>query len=139
VEVKRYVDVNVFVYWLGGNPVYGEKAHQWVKKIEGASKGEYATSTLTLYEAVTIITGLIGGSSKDASLANNVVEPISNLKGLNLVPLTSDDMLRSVELMNEYGLDYEDSLHLAAALSIGSKEIVSNDKDFDKVGIKRLF
>ncbi|MEM2922605.1 MAG: type II toxin-antitoxin system VapC family toxin, partial [Candidatus Bathyarchaeia archaeon] len=66
-------------------------------------------------------------------------EPISSLKGLVLVPLTSDDLLRSKELMDEYALDFEDSLHLAAALNIGSKEIVSNDKDFDKVGLKRIF
>lgn len=94
-EVKRYVDANIFIYWLGGHPVFGDRAHQWVKRIEGASKGEYVTSSLTFYEAVTIITGLTGGSSRDASLVNGVVEPILNLKGLKPVPLTSDDILRS--------------------------------------------
>jgi len=109
-----------------------------VKRIEGASKGEYVTSSLTFHEAVTIITGLTGGSSRDASLVNGVVEPILNLKGLKPVPLTSDDILRSKELMDEHALDY-DSLHLAAALSAGSKEMVLNDRDFDLVGPKRIF
>lgn len=139
VESKRYVDVNIFIYWLGGHPVFGDRALQWVKRIEGASKGEYVTSSLTFHEAVTIITGLTGGSSRDASLVNGVVEPILNLKGLKPVPLTSDDILRSKELMDEHDLDYEDSLHLAAALSAGSKEMVLNDRDFDLVGPKRIF
>jgi len=41
--------------------------------------------------------------------------------------------------MDEHALDYEGSLHLAAALSAGSKEMVSNDGDFDRVGLKRIF
>ena len=39
--------------------------------------------------------------------------------------------------MNEYKLDYEDSLHLAVAIRTGAKEIISNDKDFDATQIKR--
>ena len=39
--------------------------------------------------------------------------------------------------MNEFKLDYEDSLHLAVALRVGAQEIISNDKDFDATQIKR--
>jgi predicted nucleic acid-binding protein len=41
--------------------------------------------------------------------------------------------------MKEYELDYEDAIHLAAALKSKAKEIISNDQDFDKTTIKRRF
>ena len=37
--VRRYVDVNVFVYWLCGHPTFGEKAKSWIEKIE--KEGNY--------------------------------------------------------------------------------------------------
>ena len=40
--------------------------------------------------------------------------------------------------MEECDLDYEDSLHLSVARRVGAKEIVSNDKDFDKIPLKRM-
>jgi len=41
----KYVDVNVFVHWLGDDPVFGEDATVIVERIE---KGERAaTSSLT--------------------------------------------------------------------------------------------
>ncbi len=43
----RYVDVNVFVYWLGDDPVFGNQA---TSIIEGIERGERAaTSSLTLW------------------------------------------------------------------------------------------
>jgi predicted nucleic acid-binding protein len=39
--------------------------------------------------------------------------------------------------MKECGLDYEDSVHLAVAMRVDAKEIVSNDRDFDVAPIKR--
>jgi predicted nucleic acid-binding protein len=41
--------------------------------------------------------------------------------------------------MIEYELDYEDALHLAAALKSKAKEIIFNDQDFDKTPLKRRF
>ncbi len=28
-----YVDVNVFIYWLGGHHLFGETSYKWVKEI----------------------------------------------------------------------------------------------------------
>ncbi|MCC6024602.1 MAG: PIN domain-containing protein [Thaumarchaeota archaeon] len=41
--------------------------------------------------------------------------------------------------MKEYGLDYEDALHLAVALRNKAEEIISNDQDFDRTPLKRRF
>src|SRR3990170_2010410 len=113
VDNSSYVDINIFVYWLGNHPTFGETAYKWIKKIEDSPRGKYVTSSLTLYETLVIIAGLTGKSLKDK------------------------DFTKAVDLMKEYNLDYEDSIHLAVALRTGVQEIISNDKDFDVAPIKR--
>jgi len=44
-----------------------------------------------------------------------------------------------MKLMNDFGLDFEDSLHLSVASRKNVEEIVSNDSDFDKVNMRRVF
>ena len=139
VESPSYIDINIFVYWLGKHPTFGEAAYEWSKKIENSPRGKYVTSSLTLYETLVIISGLTGKSLKDRTLIEGVINSIKNLKGLVIEPLKLEDFTQALDLMEEYNLDYEDSLHLSVAIKAGAKEIVSNDKDFDKTPLKRTF
>jgi len=132
-----YLDVNVFVYWLGNHPKYGQTALEWVKKMEIAQRGEYVTSALTLYETLVIISGLTGKNLKDKNFVQQVINPIASIKGLTIESLKSEDFKKGADLMNEYKLDYEDSLHLAVAIRTGVQEIISTDKDFDATPIVR--
>jgi predicted nucleic acid-binding protein len=134
---SSYVDINIFVYWLGNHPKFGEIAHDWIKKIENSSRGEYVTSSLTLYETLVIIAGLTGKSLKDKEFTEKVVNAITHIKGLVIEPLKPEDFTKAVDLLQEYNLDYEDSIHLAVAIRTGVQEILSNDKDFDVAPIKR--
>ena len=137
--IPRYVDVNVFVYWLGGHPVFGDRAYEWIRKVEKARRGEYTTSTLTVYEVLVVIAGLTGRSLGDRGFVEGVVEAIRGLRGLTLTSLGEETLTEAPALMDRYGIDYEDALHLAVALKAGAKEIISNDEDFDKTPLKRLF
>jgi|SRR3972149_1517988 len=137
VDRPRYVDINIFVYWLGKHPEFGEAAYDWVKKIESSPRGEFVTSSLTLYETLVIIAGLTGKSLKDKDFVEAVVNSITRIRGLVVEPLKSEDFAKAVDLMEECGLDFEDSVHLAVALRVGAQEIVSNDRDFDVAPIKR--
>jgi predicted nucleic acid-binding protein len=139
VDPESYVDVNVFVYWLGKHPIFGKQAYQWVKKIEEAPRGKYATSSLTLYQTLVIIAGLTGRSLREQKLVEEIANSIINLPGLKIIPLSEKDIIQATNLMREYQLDYEDALHLATALKIKAKEMVSNDQDFDKTPLKRVF
>ncbi|MBS7650725.1 type II toxin-antitoxin system VapC family toxin [Candidatus Bathyarchaeota archaeon] len=139
VEAESYVDINVFIYWLGNHPEFGETSYRWIEKIEKSSPGKYVTSALTLYETIVVIAGLTGGSLKDNIFVMRLIEPITSLKGLVIEPLRLEDLTRGVNLMREYRLDYEDSLHLATALRKNVKEIISNDRDFDKTNLSRIF
>jgi uncharacterized protein len=132
-----YIDVNIFVYWLGNHPQFVQAAQEWIQKIEDAQRGEYITSTLTLYETLVILGGLTGKTLKDKNFVNQVIDPITSLKALVIEPIKAEDFQAAEDLMVDYKLDYEDSLHLAIAIRTGAKEIISNDKDFDMTELKR--
>jgi len=139
VDPEIYIDTNIFIYWLGNHPTFGEKAHQWIKRVEESPHGKYATSSLTIYQTLVIIAGLTGKNLRDRKLAEEVTHSITGLPGLTIIPLTQEDMTRATSLMREYELDYEDAIHLAAALKSKVKEIISNDQDFDRTPLKRRF
>ncbi len=134
---KRYVDVNVFVYWLCGHPSFGERAKNWVKRIE--KEGNYITSVLTIYETLVIVAGLTDKSLKDKDFVKTVINSFVGLRGLKIEPLVKEDFAKALEIMSNFGLDFEDSLHLAVAMRKDIMEIISNDNDFDKTGAKRFF
>ena len=137
VEPSRYVDVNIFVYWLGKHPKFGETAYEWIRKIENSTRKEYVTSSLTIYETLVIMAGLAGRNLKDKTFAEEVVNSFTRMKGLAIEPLKPEDFTHATDLMNDYKLDYEDALHLAVAMRVDAREIISNDKDFDTAHIKR--
>ena len=137
---RSYLDVNVFVYWLGAHPVFGGKAKSWIERAEGSPRGSYVTSSLTVYELLVVLAGLTDRSLADREFVGEVIGAATSLPGLSVIPLAEEDHVEAVELMDEYGLDYEDALHLSVALKAGAKVIVSNDRDFDKAPVvKRVF
>jgi len=135
----RYVDVNVFVYWLGKHPVFGETAYRWVKDIERAPRGEYVTSSLTIYEVMVIIAGLSRRSLEDFSFVSSILEAFTGLGGLAVEELSIEDFSSALELMDKFKIDFEDALHAAISMRLNIREIVSNDEDFDKTPLKRIF
>ena len=136
-ETTRYVDVNIFVYWLGKHPKFGETAYKWVQKIENSTRKEYVTSSLTIYETLVIMAGLAGRNLKDKAFVEEVINSLTQMKGLTIEPLKPEDFIAAVDLMSNHKIDYEDALHLAVATRIGAQEIISNDKDFSTTPIKR--
>jgi len=136
---EAYIDVNVFVYWLGGHPSYGAQAHRWINTVENSVGMRYATSALSLYQVLVVMAGLAGETMKDAGFVEKGQEAITGLRGLQIVPLTSMHFSRALNLMQVYSIDYEDALHLAVAMDEGFDKIVSNDNDFDKTPLKRVF
>ncbi len=136
-ETTRYIDVNIFVYWLGKHPKFGEAAYKWIQRIESSARKEYVTSSLTIYETLVIIAGLAGKNLKDNAFVEEVTNSLTRMKGLTIEPLKQEDFTSATDLMSDYKIDYEDALHLAVATRIGAQEIISNDKDFNTTPIKR--
>jgi predicted nucleic acid-binding protein len=136
VDLPTYIDVNIFVRWLGNHPKFEEPSHKWIKEIENSPPGKYATSSLAVYETLVIIAGLSGKTLRDKSFTQEIINSM-DIKNLLVEPLRFEDFTKSVDLMKEYALDFEDALHLATAFRINAKEILSNDKDFDQTPLKR--
>ena len=139
VAPESYIDINVFIYWLGGHPIYGERAFRWIRDIEESRRVRHITSTLTLYEVLVILAGLTNRTLGDNVFVKKVIDAITGLRNLIITPFTIDDVEEATKLMGEYDIDYEDALHLAIALRNKVKNIISNDEDFDKTPLKRLF
>jgi uncharacterized protein len=140
VETARsYVDVNVFVYWLGKHPTFGETAYNWIQKITNSSSKEYVTCSLTMYEALYTLAGIAGTNLKNRLFVQQIMTSLTQIKGLTLEPLKPEDLTSAAELMNTNKLDYEDALHLAVAIRTGAKTIITNDKRFNANNIKRVF
>jgi uncharacterized protein len=136
-ETTRYIDVNIFVYWLGKHPKFGETAYKWIQKIENSTSKEYFTSSLTIYETVVIMAGLTGKNLKDTVFVEEITNSFIRMKGLAIEPIKAEDFATATDLMGTYKIDYEDALHLAVATRLGAQEIISNDKDFNTTPIKR--
>ena len=127
----NYVDVNVFVYWLGNDLAFGDQATEIIARIE---KGERTvTSSLTLWLVHIVLSSLAEQYSEEA-----LVETIKSLAFLRVEPLLFDDYATALKYMTSYKLDLEDALHLATALRTGAKEIYSNDGDFDRTPLRRV-
>lgn len=137
-ETKRYVDVNIFVYWLGKHPKFGETAYKWIQRIENSASKEYVTSSLTIYEVMVIMAGLSGRNLNDKEFVEEVANSLTRIKGLTIEPHKQEDLTSAIDLMSDYKIDYEDALHLAVAARVGAHEIISNNKDFCKTPIKRI-
>jgi predicted nucleic acid-binding protein len=54
-------------------------------------------------------------------------------------PLKPEDFTKALILINDFKLDFEDSIHLVVATRIRAKDIISNDKDFNTTLLKRNF
>ncbi len=134
-----YVDVNVFVYWLGKHPLFGETAYNWIQRIANSSPREYVTSSLTLYQALYVLAKLAGTNLKNKIFVQQIINSLTDIKGLTIEPLKPEDLSAAAELMNNNKLDYEDALQLAVAIRAGAKEIITNDKGFNATNIKRTF
>jgi len=136
---RKYVDVNVFVYWLSGTGELLEKAKKWVKAIESSIRGEYITSSLTIYELMIIIAGLTGESLRDRRFVTDVFEAISSLNKLGVMPFTKDIIERALDAMKKFDLDLEDAIHYATAVKYHATKIISNDEDFERTNLQRAF
>jgi len=125
----RYVDVNVFVYWLGDDAIFGDEATAIVKGIERGERA--ATSTITPWLIHVVLRGM--GRNYDEE---KMVERLEELDFLKMEPLVWEDYRTALKYMHQYRLDLEDALHLAVSQRLGIREMYTNDGDFSRTPAK---
>jgi predicted nucleic acid-binding protein len=117
-----YADTNFFIALIDPN----DALHQIAKKIYNTSKEPIETSLLAIAE---IFNGCEKHGMDPEVIAENIFE-IAIISGIN-----QEQAITAARYMKNNKLKPMDALHCALA----GKEIISADRDIDKIGIKRIW
>lgn len=125
-----YVDTNIFVEAILKD---NKKCQQILEKIVNRELKAF-TSVLTWDELTFIIRKFI---SKEISILEG--EKFLRFPNLIFLDAKKDVIQKAQQLIEKYDLNPRDAIHIASAIHIRLKEIVSEDSDFDVVKeIKRI-
>ncbi|MEZ0320123.1 MAG: type II toxin-antitoxin system VapC family toxin [Pyrobaculum sp.] len=113
-----YVDVNVLYYYFTAHPKFGEGSRELIRRYSG----RLVTSSLSAW----LLYVLLRDEGVVAAL-----EDIATLLELN-----GEVLRRALSLKKPR--DFEDRIHLATMQIYGVDTILSNDEDFDGVGVTRI-
>jgi len=130
--VTRFVDANVFIYTLTAHPRFGKVARSILERIE---EGESAvTSTLVLCEVAWVLEAM--GRQGDIK---PTLEKILSYRSLEVVDLSSDDLLMGANNMSSQGIDFNDGVNFVLMMRLGISEVYSNDqKHLGKLDLIKL-
>lgn len=126
-----FVDANIFLEIF----LKDVKSEECKKFLKSEEKSDLVTSDFLIYSC------LIGVENKltDSVSLQNAILFFNGIPNLRILRPSFDELYSSVEIMVKYKLDFDDSLVVACMRNYGIKELVSLDKDFDKVKeIKRI-
>ncbi len=128
-----YLDSNVFIFAYSDDKELGKDCRKILDMIFNG-KIRVFTSTLTFDEVYYKIKKL-----KDKETALIVINSFLNLKNLNFISVDFNILNYSYTLLKKYNINPRDSIHLSCALLNDVHNIITNDKDFDKIiEIKRF-
>ena len=96
---------------------------------------ELYTDVLALDEAIYVSTRRYRVSLRDSlELVDRAVLPY-----VEILPLGASEYVKAKRYMVEYGLKPSDAIHLAAIDNGGVQAIVTEDRDFDRTHVRRIW
>lgn len=132
----RFIDSNVFVYHLAGDPQYGKRATGILESVENGE--ETVTSTL----AIAQVCGYLRWKKREKAIPV-FLGLVRGLTSLRKIETQFIDFAEATDLQRESRLPWKewDDLVIAAQMKrLGVSEIYSRDSDFDAIPqIKRIF
>ena len=130
----RFVDANVFIYILVKSPREAyETSRQILQRIESGE--ETITNTAVIQEVVDWFE-----YNNRKREVKSFITAINSYLTMNKINITWDDMLAALDDMEKHDIDFVDALTLQTMKKNNTKEIYSNDKDFDRIKwIKRIW
>jgi uncharacterized protein len=117
----RFLDTNILIYALTAHPTFGQTAKQILKRLETGETA--ASSTLVLCEIAWVLEAM--GKQGDIE---PTLEKILSYKTLEIIEISSEDLLIGAENMTAYKVDFNDGVNLALMMRLGISEIYSNDQ-----------
>ncbi|MCW3995486.1 MAG: type II toxin-antitoxin system VapC family toxin [Candidatus Bathyarchaeota archaeon] len=119
--MRRFVDTNIFIYSIIDHPIFVTTAENILRRIED---GEQAlTSTLVQCELAWVLEAM--GRQGDIKPA---LEKIMSYGSLEVVEVSSDDLLVGAFNMAVEKVDFNDGVNLAVMRRLGINEVYSNDR-----------
>jgi len=130
----RFVDANVFVYVLVKSPKTDyEISKRILERIENGE--ETATSLAIIQEVVDWLE-----YNRRKKEIRNFLVGVNSYLSLEKMSVGWDDFIAALDDVDEYNIDFVDSLALQRMKKNRITEIYSNDKDFDRVSwVKRIW
>jgi len=130
----RFVDANVFVYVLVKSP---KTDYEISKKIlERIENGEETATSLAIIQEVV---DWLEYNHRKKEIRNFLVG-VNSYLSLEKMSVGWDDFIAALDDVDEYNIDFVDSLALQRMKKNRITEIYSNDKDFDRVPrVKRIW
>ena len=112
--------------------MFGEGATNIMERIE---KGERSTTSALTIRLLHVV---LEKEAENYSMGK-LLQRIGDLKYLRVEPLLSEDFVIASKNKDNYSIDLEDALHFSVCERLGICEIYSNDDDFDRTPLKRMF
>jgi len=129
---RRYVDSNVFFYAKIMDGVYGKSCSN-ILRIIGSGEMKASTSVLVPLE--------VGNAMRKYGLVKEVASEIRAIfsLGIEVHGIDASDAQEAAEIFSGVKISPYDCLHAAVMKRVGLDEIISADKEFDKLkGITRI-
>jgi len=124
------VDTNIFLEVMLSRR-RKEECRNLLKQIS-AAKIRGMLTDFSLYSLMLIMT-----SHRKYSEIKKFLSSLTAYKGLFVYNCTLDDKINCIDIVLNEGLDVDDSIQYAAALSLNAKAIISFDAHFDGLEIPR--
>ncbi|MDV3103459.1 type II toxin-antitoxin system VapC family toxin [Thermococcus waiotapuensis] len=135
----RFMDANVFLYAVikpKGNVPENilerkRKAKQILKRVENGE--EIVTTVVHLSEVANILEAKLG-----LSFALDFLEELLTAKNITVLPVSTEDYLRSLIVAKEHRISVNDALAYLKMKELGIREIYTFDKHFLNLDVRVL-
>ena len=127
-----YIDTNIWIYAITSNPTYEQSCRVIMREINNR-KIDATISTHVLIE----VSGVLFQQYKIKD-TTKYIDSIISLP-IHIIEITPEIVRITVEYSAKYNITPYDAIHVAACTSESIFNIISADKDFDKIDlIKRI-
>jgi len=128
-----FIDANIFLEVML-NQKQSQDCIEFLKKLEKGKFNGMINDFLLYSICLTIIR-----ETSDLNLVSKFLKVMNSYENLMIYHPSIPDLLRALSFMDEFQLDFDDSLVLSCMKILEIKKLVSFDRHFDKIpSIQRL-
>jgi len=125
-----YVDTNIWIYAMIAHPIYGPRCKKVLEDIE-TGKLDALISTQVLSEVAGVLYSQYGVKDTTKHIAAMISYPIE------IATVTINTIRSAAEYARDYDILPYDGIHVSSAMEQGTTQIVSADRELDKIDIMK--